>query len=63
MRKSGLDVIKAEQEMKLIAEKCGLAAIIHCECAMVAYLYKCPAFQTFSYIGISKLGVRLAITG
>ncbi len=54
-RKSGLDVIKAEQKMKSRAEKCGLAAIIHCECAMVAYLYKYPAFQPFSYIGVSKL--------
>ena len=54
-RKSGLDVIKTEQKMKSRAEKCGVAAIIHCECAMIAYLYKYPAFQTFSYIDTSKL--------
>lgn len=41
--------------MKSRAEKCGVAAIIYCECAMVAYLYKYPAFQSFSYIGVSKL--------
>ena len=46
---------KAEQKMKSGATKCGVAAIIHCECAMVAYLYQYAAFQAFSYIGDSKL--------
>ncbi len=36
-QKHGLtDVTKAEQKMKSRAIKCGVAAIIHCECAMVA---------------------------
>lgn len=46
---------KAEQKMKSRASKCGVAATIHCECAMVAYLYQNAAFQAFSYIGVSKL--------
>ena len=54
-RKSGSDATKAEQKIKSRATKCGVAAIIHYECAMVAYLYKYTAFQTFSYIGVSKL--------
>lgn len=54
-RESGSDVTKAEQKMKLRAIKCGIAATIHCECAMVAYLYQNAAFQAFSYIGVSKL--------
>ena len=49
---------KSELKMKLRAEKCGLAAIIHCECAMVAYLHKYAAFQAFSYIGVSKLSYK-----
>ena len=54
-RGSGSDVAKAEQKIESRAEKCGVAAIIHWECAMVAYLHKYAAFQAFSYIGVSKL--------
>lgn len=35
--------------------KCGIAVIIHYECAMVAYLYEYAAFQAFFYVGVSKL--------
>ena len=58
MRGSASGVAKAEQKMKSRAEKCGVAAIIHCECAMVAYLHKYAAFQAFSYIGVSKLSYK-----
>ena len=54
-RRSGVDVAKAEQIVESKAAKCGVAAVIHCECAMVAYLYKYAAFQAFSYIGCSRL--------
>ncbi len=54
-RGSGSDVVNAKQRVESKAEKCGAAAIIHCECAMVAYLHKYTAFQAFSYIGVSKL--------
>ena len=49
------NVIKAEEKMKWRATKCGVAKTIHCECAMVAYLYQYADLQAFSYIGVSKL--------
>ena len=54
----GSAVIKAEHKMKSRATKCGVAAIIHCECAMVAYPEKDAALQAFSYIGVSKLSCK-----
>ena len=52
---SGMDVEKAKQSVESKAAKCGVAATIHAECAMVAYLHKYAAFQAFSYIGVTKL--------
>lgn len=55
IRESGSDVKKAEQKLKSRATRYGVAAIVHCECAMVAYLHKYPTLQAFSYIGVPKL--------
>ena len=57
-RRSGVAVAKAEHKTQSKAEKCEVAEVIHCECAMVAYLHKNPALQAFSYIGVSRLSCK-----
>lgn len=44
MRRSGSDVTKTKQKIKLRAEKCEVAAIIHCKYDMVAYLHNYTTF-------------------
>lgn len=54
---------KAEQKMKSGATKCRVAANIHCECVMVAYLYQYAAFKNFLISVSPNFVARLAITG
>lgn len=53
-RVSGPDVSRAEEKMTTRVRIYEVAARMHCECTMVAYLHQYAAFPAFSYIGVSK---------
>lgn len=57
--------LESEDGQKVVVRAVGygVAAKVHCKCAIVAQLYQYVAFLVFSYVGLSSFLARLAITG
>lgn len=57
-REKGQKVQSLEKKIAKRATEYGRAAIVHCECTMVAYLHQPCSSPAFTYIGVSKLSCQ-----